>query len=85
MNNTIVVAALVITSAGVVNATTNKTSISRVVMGGYVFLLVLSLIDVFGGPVAKIASALSMVAMLYVLLNVFPWQVVLKTLQGKKG
>lgn len=54
-------------------------------MGGYVFLLVLSLIDVFGGPVAKIASALSMVAMLYVLLNVFPWQVVLKTLQGKKG
>lgn len=86
MNKQIVIAAILITLAGVVNSLTSKPPkpISRTVMGGYIFLLVLSLLDLFGGPIAKIASAMSMVAVVYVLLNVFPWQTVLGAVQ-KKG
>lgn len=81
-NKNIVVAAFVITAAGIVNSITNKTKVTPVVIGGYIFLLVLSLVDMVGGDVAKIASGLAMLAMVYVLLNVFPWGIVLKTLKG---
>jgi len=84
MNKQIVVAAFVITGAGVVNAIMAKKPLSKIIMGGYVFLLVLSLFDLFGGPISQLASALSMVALVYVILNVFPWVTVIKQVQGKK-
>lgn len=86
MNKQIVVAAFIITGAGIVNSLSSNPPkpITRTVMGGYIFLLVLSFLDLAGGSVAKIASALSMLAVVYVLLNVFPWGLVLSTLKGKK-
>lgn len=83
MNKQIVVSCMVITSAGVTNAVVKKQPLSKVIMGGYIFLLVLSIADLFGGPISQLASALSMVAVLYVILNVFPWGTVLKQIKGK--
>lgn len=85
MNKQIVTSALVITASGVANSFVNKQPITRIIMGGYIFLLVLSLADMLGGPISKLASALSMVAVVYVLLNVFPWSTIMTTLGYKTG
>jgi hypothetical protein len=85
MNKKIIVSALVITGAGVVHSITSKPpkAITPTVMGGYVFLLMLSLMDMIGGDLSKIAGGLSMVAVVYVLINVFPWSLLIGAVQGK--
>lgn len=71
MNKQIVVAAFIITGSGVVKVwlADNPHGTTKVVLGGYIFLLVLSLLDMAGGDLSKIASGLAMVAVVYTLLS----------------
>ena len=83
MNKKIIAAAFVIAGAGVFRAWQAKTAITRVVLGAYVFVLMLSIMDMFGGPLATLASALAMLAVTYVLLTEVPWQTIITTVTGK--
>lgn len=47
-------------------------------------MLVLSLADMFGGEISKLASALAMLAVIYILLTVFPWQQIISFARGGK-
>lgn len=84
MNNHIIAAGLIIVGSGVVQAWTSKKPITPVIIGGYVFMLILSILDMFGGQISTIASALAMLAVVYVLLNVFPWSQISSLLKGGK-
>jgi hypothetical protein len=85
MNKKVIIAVFIIGGSGVVNAATKGTAITPVILGSYIFLLVLSLADALGGPVAQLAGALAMLAAVVVLLTEFPWSTILSTVQGKGG
>jgi hypothetical protein len=84
MNKTIVASTAIIMGSGLANAYMNKQPITRVIIGGYVFMLMLSVGDMFGGDIGKLMSALALLATTYVLLTQFPWQAVINLLQGKQ-
>lgn len=85
MNRKIVVSVVIITAAGIANAWTNSKPITGVVIGSYILLLVLSILDMFGGPLSTLSGAIAMVAVVYVLLHEFPWQTLINLAQGKKS
>lgn len=78
-------AVVVIAGSGVVNAWLNKKPITMVVIGSYILLLVLSVMDMFGGKISQLASAIAMLAVVYVLLTEFPWKQLISVVQGKKA
>ena len=86
MNDHIVVAALLIGATGIIKSYSSQPPqpITPVIVGTYVFLLLLSLLDMFGGSLAEVASALAMLATISVVLTQFPWSTVLGIIQGKK-
>lgn len=83
MNRQIIVAAIIIGASGVANAWINSKPITTVIIGSYVFLLILALMDMYGGTLSTLSGALAMVAATYVLLTEFPWQKVISLVQGK--
>jgi hypothetical protein len=84
MNTKIVAAVVVIAGAGIVNAYIQKKPITTVIIGSYILLLILSLMDMFGGKLSDLASALAMLAVVYVLLTEVPWKQIIGLAQGKK-
>lgn len=84
MNKQIVVATAIIAGSGVISSWQAKKPITPVILGAYIFMLLLALLDAFGGDISKLASALALLAMTAVVVNQFPWQTVLGTLQGRK-
>jgi hypothetical protein len=93
MNSKIIIAAIVIGGAGIVNHWLNNQPITSVVIGTYIFLFILAIMDIFGGPFSKLSSALAMLAVVYILIGVdpttkqplFPWQQIINLVQGKKA
>lgn len=85
MNRKIVVAVVVISGSGVVNAMLNKKALTPVIIGSYVFLFVLSILDMYGGPMSTLSGALAMLAVTYVLITEVPWQTIISLLQGTGG
>jgi hypothetical protein len=85
MNSKIIIAAVVIGGSGIANHWLNNQPITGVVIGSYILLLVLAILDTFGGPFSKLSGALAMLAMVYVLLTEFPWSAVIALAQGKKA
>jgi uncharacterized membrane protein len=85
MNKHIIASVMIIGASGVVNAWTNHKPITIVILGTYVFLLVLSIADMFGGQVSQLAGGMALLAALTVLLTEFPWNTVLGAVQGKKA
>ena len=85
MNRSIIVAAFVIAGSGVVNAWSNQKPITPIIIGTYVFILIMAVMDMFGGGLADLASALSMLAVTYVLLTEFPWSKIISFVGGKKA
>jgi hypothetical protein len=83
MNSKIIVAAVVVGGSGFLNHLLNNQPVTRVIIGTYIFLLVLAIMDTFGGPFVQLSSALAMLAMVYVLLTEFPWQALINVVQGK--
>ncbi|SRR6266702_6743729 len=73
MNKKIIIATVVIASSGVLNAWQNNKPITPVIMGAYIFVFILAILDMFGPPLSTLAGALAMLAVVYVLLNEFPW------------
>lgn len=78
MNKHIIAATLIIGSSGVIKAWQSKKPITPVILGSYVFMLVLSIADLAGGQVSRLAGAIAMVAMLTVILNT--WTPLLATI-----
>ena len=76
MNKKIVAAAVLIGGTGVVKAITAGQALTPIILGSYVFLLMLAILDMFGGQASTLAGALAMLAVVYVLLTQFPWQAV---------
>lgn len=85
MNKKIIIAVLVVAASGVTRSWQKQQPITPVIIGAYVLLLVLSILDMFGGPISDLANALAMLAATYVLLTEFPWQSLISLVQGKKG
>lgn len=84
LNTKIVVATIVIAASGIMRAWTDHKPITYVVIGSYVLLVILSIMDMFGGGLSQLASALAMLAATYVILTEFPWQQLISLTQGKK-
>lgn len=86
-NRTVIIVALYVAAVTFVNHTISKsknTSLTRILVGAYIWLLLLSLLDMFGGALSQLASALAMLAAVYVTLTVFPWGAIL-SLTGGNG
>lgn len=86
-NRTVIIVALYVAAVTFVNHTignSSNTTLTKILVGAYIWLLLLSLMDMFGGALSQIASALAMLAAIYVTLNVFPWQQILSLSKGGK-
>jgi hypothetical protein len=69
MSNRIVLASVAgVAGIGILNAVQAHQGISRIVAGAYIALLLLSLLDLFGGAWSQIASGLAILAFVSVLL-----------------
>lgn len=68
INQQIVISAGGITAVGVVTALSQGKGITRIVLGGYLLAVFLSVADLFGGAVSSIAGAIAMVALVAVIL-----------------
>ena len=79
MNKHIIAATLIIGGSGVIRAWQTKKPLTPVILGSYVFMLVLSLADMFGGKMSQVAGAIAMVAVIAVILNT--WIPLLGTIQ----
>jgi uncharacterized membrane protein len=82
MNRTVLFAALFIGLVGGLQAFMNHGKLSRVLIGTYVLLLLLALVDAIGGAASQLASALALLAALYAGLTQAPWQQLLRTVNG---
>jgi hypothetical protein len=85
VNKKVVIAVFLIGGSGVVNAAMNKTAVTPVILGSYIFLLVLSVLDAFGGPMATLSGALAMLAAVVVVLTEFPWGLLAQAAKGKSA
>jgi hypothetical protein len=83
INCHVITAVVVIGGAGVVNAWGHQKPAYRLVVGAMVFLLVLSLLDAFGGAASSIASGLAMLAMVYGVINLVPFDALMGALGSK--
>ncbi len=77
MNRKIIITTFVIAAVGVANAWGNKKPITRVIMGAYIFCLILAILDVFGGPMSTLAGGIAMIALTYIVLHEIPWNTIL--------
>lgn len=84
MNKKVVASAVLIGFVGVSQAAIGGRAITPVVTGAYVFLLMLAILDMFGGQASTLAGALAMLAVVYVLLTQFPWSAVTGAVKGKQ-
>jgi len=48
---------------------TGQASLTKTVMGGFILILILSLLDLFGGPLSTLAGALAMLAAVFVIVT----------------
>lgn len=82
MNVPIIVSVSVIGASGVLNALLHQQPLTHVLMGTFIFYAVLSLADLFGGYMSQFASAIALLAMVYILLTTFPWSAVVSLAQN---
>lgn len=82
MNRTVLFAALFIGLVGAAQVYVTKGSMTRVLIGTYVLILLLALLDAIGGAASQLASAFAILAVIYAGLTQAPWQQLLKAVQG---
>lgn len=79
MNKGIIVAVFIVAASGVIRVWTGQgtqgSSVTHVLLGANLLLIVLSVVDLAGPPLSTIAGGLAMLAALVVLLQV-PWGVI---------
>ena len=73
MNRSIITAVLGISALAVLHhylaPQPANASVTRILIGAFVLLLVLAILDTFGGPVSALASAIAMLALLVAVLT----------------
>jgi hypothetical protein len=82
MNKKIIIATVVIAGSGVLNAWQNKKPITPVILGAYIFVFILAILDMFGGQLSTLAGALAMLAVVYILIHEFPWTQIQDAING---
>ena len=83
MNKHIIVAAFVVGGSGVLNSWHNQKPITPVIIGTFIFVLVLALVDSFAPPkMQTVVGAIAMLAVMYVLLTEFPWDWIFQALKS---
>jgi hypothetical protein len=82
MNKHIIASVFIIAASGVVNSIVNKRAVTPVIIGSYVFLLVLAILDMFGGQISMLAGMFAMLAAITVLITEFPWAVLTQAVKG---
>jgi hypothetical protein len=83
VNRSIVISAAGITSIGVATAFLGGKPITRIVLGGYLLALALSVFDLFGGGMAQVAGAVAWLALVGVVLsNLTIWQTIFALFSG---
>jgi len=80
MNKEIIASAFIIGGVGAANGFIQQKPITKVLIGDFVFLFMLSIVDMFGGPFSSLSSALALLASLVTVLSVIPWQQILKAI-----
>lgn len=83
MNKQVIGAVVFVGATGIIVSWTKKQPITKVILGSYILLFVLSILDLLGGPLRKLAGGLAMITVVYVLLNEFPWDQIIALAQGK--
>lgn len=84
MNKKIIIATFIIGGSGIVNSWVHKKAITPVVIGSYVFLLVLALMDTLSPQLGQLAGAIAMLAALTVIITELPWGTILQAVKGGK-
>lgn len=69
INRQIVIAVVVITGITIFNNVTQQKPITKVIIGSYILLILLALLDMFGGPFSEISGAIAMLALVYVIVT----------------
>lgn len=82
LNKPIVVSALIIGGSATVQAIAAGKPITRILIGSYIFVLVLAVLDLFGGTISQLASALALIAAISVVLTQFPWDKILSLVKS---
>lgn len=82
VNRKIVMSGFLIVGTGIINAAQGKSDYTTVLVGGYVFMLVMSVMDMFGGNLSRLAGILAILAALWVVINEFPWDVIINLIKG---
>lgn len=89
VNAQIVIAVAVITAGGFVTRwlgfAAQGTSDTRILLGGYMLLLILSVFDLFGGIFSVVSGAIAMLAAFVTILTVVPWAEILAVVSGGSG
>lgn len=86
VNRQIVIAVVVIGFSGLLRIWTGQaaqgSSVTRVLLGAYLLMLVLSIMDLFGGIFSTLAGAIAMLAALVVVITEIPWGIVFQSVSG---
>lgn len=69
MNRAILAGVVLIGVTGSITALIRKQPVTPILVGSYVLLVILALLDLFGGPISKIAGGIALVAGLAVFLT----------------
>lgn len=84
MNKTVVGGVVFIGAAAVTSRILQHKQITPVIVGSFVLMLMLSILEFFGGAGNTLASALVSVAVLVTIVDVLPWQAILQAIGAKK-
>ena len=89
INTQIIVAVAIIGASGIIRVWTGAGSqgatITRVLVGANVLLIVLAVVDFFGGPLSTIAGGIATLAAFVVVLTQIPWQSLFNRLNVNAG
>jgi hypothetical protein len=72
-NTHILIAGGILVADGIVKAFRDNKPKTTPIVGGIIFVGALGILDLFGGNAAKLASAIAMLAVVYVIVQDFPW------------
>lgn len=84
INRKIIFSGFIIIGTGLIRATQGNGKYTHVLIGGYIYLLTLSILDGFGGDFSRISGGLALLGATYVIIDWFPWDVLLNMIKGKK-
>lgn len=89
INTHIIIAVGIIGASGIIRVWTGQgsqgSSITKVLLGADVLLIVLAVVDFFGGPLSVLAGSIAMLAAFVVVLTQIPWQTLFNKLNVNAG